>query len=155
MLPEACIGEQINAVTQLLQLPHELRHTRSLQNRSIPEGNPLVHHLVQTFRNPAAHDLCCLQIRQGASVHTRPFQREVHLPHQQRTIRFLHPEPFHKKGRVEAEEDVAHVENDISYHTRIFPFVAFSAITRIRPLVTVRMAESAAPEPTLFRTILV
>ena len=56
---------------------------------------------------------------------------------------------------VKADHNTAHVKNDVSDHTRIFPFVIFRQITRMMALVMVRMAERAAPEPTLLRTILV
>ena len=155
MLPVRGVGQQVYPVALGLELFDQLLHALDGQDRTVPLVHKRVHRLVQALRQAAAHAFRRLGLGQRAAVHPGPFEGLVDLAQQQVLILLRRAGALDEIGGVEAEQDLPHIKDDVPDHTRILPLVTRSAMIRIRPLVTVRMAERAAPEPTELRTMLV
>lgn len=110
--------------------------------------------LVKPLGEAAAHALGRFSLGHGAAIHFRPFQREVDIVQQQLPVRALNAYGVQKIVPVKAQQNVAHVENNVFDHQTIFtlPLVARNTMTNETMVVRVRMVARAAAVPSLMRT---
>ena len=112
-----------------------------------------MHRVVQALRNPAADALRCLGVRERAPVHANPLQRVENLAHEQLLVLAGYAQPLYEILPVEADENSAHIENNVFDHQTIFtfPLVTRNTITRDTMVVSVSMVASAAAVPSDMR----
>ena len=154
MLAVAGVGQQIYAVSRLFQVAYQLLHTGDREDGTIPPVNQQVRLLVKPLGKTAAHALGCFGLGHGAAIHLRPFQREVDVVQQQLSVRALNAHGVQKIVPVKAQQNVAHVENNVFDHQTIltFPLVARNTMTSETMVVRVRIVARAAAVPSLMRT---
>ena len=154
MLTAAGVGEKIHAVSRLFQVAHQLLHAGNGEDGTIPPVNQQMRCFVKPLGKTAAHAFGRLGLRHGAAIHPRPLQREIDVVHQQLSVRAPNAHGVEEVVLVKAEQNVAHVENDVFDHQTIFtfPLVARNTMTRETMVVRVRMVARAAAVPSLIRT---
>ena len=148
------VGQQIYAVSRLFQVAYQLLHTGDGEDGTIPPVNQQVRFLVKPLGKTAAHALGCFGLGHGAAIHLRPFQREVDVVQQQLSVRALNAHGVQKIVPVKAQQNVAHVENNVFDHQTILtlPLVARNTMTSETIVVRVRIVARAAAVPSLMRT---
>ena len=105
---------------------------------------------MQPHRQTGADTFSGFLVRQGATIHSGPFQTLEHLPHQKAFVLRRNPQTVDEVIPVKADEDIAHVENNAADHT-IFtlPLVRRKTIRSDTMEETVRMVASALAGPSL------
>ena len=148
------VGQQIYAVSRLFQVAYQLLHTGDGEDGTIPPVNQQVRRLMEPLGKTAAHALGCFGLGHGAAIHLRPFQREVDVVQQQLSVRALNAHGIQKIVPVKAQQNVAHVENNVFDHQTILtlPLVARNTMTSETIVVRVRIVARAAAVPSLMRT---
>ena len=152
-LAQARIGEEVYVIAVALQLLDQLIHPLNGHDGAIPKGHEAAGGFVQMCRYAGTYDLAGLLIRQRTAVELRPFERQEHLAHEDRSILRRNAVVLDEVAAVKADENAAHVKNDILYHQTIltFPLVRRNTISSEMMVVTVRMVARAAAVPSLMR----
>ena len=111
------VGQQVNAVSQPFQFPHQIRHALHRQQvipppvqRQIPGG------AVQALRQTGAHGREPLLKGDGSPIQLDPLNGAEDLLQKRRTIRLRDALPFQKHRRLPVDQHLAHVKNHIADH---------------------------------------